>query len=512
MCNTITALKELRLKLLLLAILGLFVFTEAQVMAQEDLGSQLGSSRSSRSRSGSGGGTSLSSRNSNLQSDTEQSRSERSRDRTRDRNSGQSGSRGRAGAKGSPTPAAGAPAGAAGKDLKTVKGKTPAAKQAGGGSPARAVTTIEFKMKANPNTNLLFVEGVGADPTLNIIATEGKNFTTRIGLENPRGTPFDKARISVKYDPAIIKPLGVDDSSLEGLLEGDSSATVDNRRGIITFGAEFSETRRDATITMFKIEWQAIAPTSNSTISFLNSSRNPTAVVSAEGVNVLHQRDDDGQVEASEKAGLLDAALAVAPSASSLRSLKEDDQSFSAISLANSISAGTAEGGIILKLQPRKDSAQVGKDFLVDVLYENPKRAELDTIKLKVNFDPHVLQVVDHDEDNWITRDINIFDGDYHEDLPFDYHRKNVAMNSTGSIHYDMGFATRVQIPGRGIIATIKFRPVAPANATQITFGSDSTTEEGAQTSISFLGFNLIGTPGARASALQNTVLAVDEL
>jgi hypothetical protein len=77
-----------------------------------------------------------------------------------------------------------------------------------------------------------------------------------------------------------------------------------------------------------------------------------------------------------------------------------------------SISQGTAEGGITLQLKSQRSTINVGDEFLVDIDYDNPKRAELDTVKLKLKFDPKVLQVVDYDDDNWITQGVNIHDGD----------------------------------------------------------------------------------------------------
>ena len=75
-----------------------------------------------------------------------------------------------------------------------------------------------------------------------------------------------------------------------------------------------------------------------------------------------------------------------------------------------------------------------------------------------------------------------------------------------------MGFATRVRIPVGGTIATIRMRALSPADSTSIAFVYDDTPDAEPQTSVSFLGFNLVGSPGQRAAALRNVALNVRNL
>ncbi|MGI8905674.1 MAG: hypothetical protein ACR2IE_04190 [Candidatus Sumerlaeaceae bacterium] len=420
----------------------------------------------------------------------------------------------RAGAKtdGTPVPGSKATPGS-GKELKSAKGKKAPSGKSSSSGEARAATNVEFKMKANPSTNLLYIEGIGVEPTLNILTTEGEEFVTRVFFVNARGSRYKTFSIALKYDPSIITPVGIDDSDVSSLLENDAAAHVDAKRGIITYKAVLKQPRTDPARTVFKVQWKSLTPTSDAAISFINNDKFRSNVLDDEEHNVLLQRDESGEIEASDKAGLVDAAVSVMPSAQTSRALSDDEGSFSAISLANNISRGTAEGGVILELRPRRQSSiRVGEDFLVDLVFSNPRHAELDTMKVKLRFDPAVLQVVDYDTDNWITRGINLFDGDYHDDLPFDYHRKNTVSNSTGIIEYDMGFAARVRVPVQGTIATIRMRAVAPAAATPITFVYDDTPEAEPQTAVTFLGFNLVGSPGERAAALRSVDVSISNL
>lgn len=434
--------------------------------------------------------------------DIEQQRDRDRRDKSRARNSGQSGTANKQTAAGGQSKQPG------GQSI--VKGKAPAAGKkgaAGSAGSARAATTVQFRMKADPSANILLLESADQSPTMNISAVQGGKFVTRAVFRNGHRSAFRVVDIALKYDPQILRPEGIDDSALESLLTAPSQANVDARRGRITYHAEFSEPRRDDLFTLFRVEWKALAPAQHTAIAFVNQPNFPTRVLEG-GKNVLQPKEEDTEIEVSENSGLLDADVTVIPDNQTAQEIEEAGPEFTGIQIANNISQGTAEGGITLALRPRQRSVRTGEDFFVDIVYANPKKAEMDSVRLKVVFDPKVLQVVDYDDENWISRGTNIYDGEYHEDLPFDFHVRNAAYNLTGEIYYEMGFANRVRVPSSGVIATIRFRATAPSPSASIAF--DLSEGENSRTSISFFGFNLIGTPGDRAAALANAAVSID--
>lgn len=430
-----------------------------------------------------------------------------SRERTdglRRRNSNLSGQRGRqSGASGS------SQANAKGNTPATVKAKAPAKPTGGSGGSKSSAPPVEFKLQPNPNVNILYVEEVSKNPSLNMQVVEGNKFSTRVALRNARKSKFKTLEFSLRYDPDVLEPLGIDDSTIAELLSGDARATVNTRKGIVYYRAELAESRNDDTFEIAKIQWKARGHSSNSPLVLMNTDEHPSRILSADGANILQMRDENGEVVVSERTGLLDASVAVAPGKSTSADLEESEGTLSSLILANRISEGTAEGGVTLALRPRKRSVSAGEDFLVDIVYSNPHRAELDTLRLTVKFDPRVLEVVDYDNNNWITTGVNIFDGDYHEELPFDYHIRNTAFNAAGEIRYEMGFSNRTTVPAAGTVATIRFRAKTSAPSTFIGFDLNEDTAGIPATAVSFLGFNLIGTPGQRASALFGAQVAV---
>lgn len=396
------------------------------------------------------------------------------------------------------------------QQMVTQKGKPKQSTGSRGSGGAKGSSSnIEFKMKPDSSSNVLYIESADMVPTMDIPATEGQKFATRVVLQNGHHAPYQNIEISLKYDPNTMVPVGIDDSPIENLLTGDSVTQFNARKGMITFKAKLAEPHKDEYRVLFKIEWKALALATHANLQFVNTPKNKTRIYAGSDQSILMLRGDDEQVEVSERTGLVDASVTIAPSEATADELKDDGRGLTVIQLANSISQGTAEGGIRLVLKSAKSSVNVGDEFLVDIDYDNPKRAELDTVKLKLKFDPKVLQVVDYDEDNWITQGTNIHDGDVREELPFDYHIRNTAYNSSGEIYYEMGFSNRVEIPSRGRIATIRFKAIAQEPSTEISFDLNEDDRD-QKTSVTFLGFNLIGTPGGRSNALSSAVIRVN--
>ncbi len=477
-------------------------------MAQSNMGDASGSGGRDSGRN-SEGRSSRSSRSSSSRGETTDEKSRERKDKTSSRETNSRSSR-RSGdkeaKKAGDTPAA--------KDAKTVEGAKKADSGGKSGSKSgsaggRPPVEIAFQMQVDPETNIMYLEGMAGDrPSLNVSVLENKTFVTRLALYNPKSSAFSQVDASIKFDPLLIRPIGVDDSATSSNLQSPTRVMVDQGRGLLSIAADFKEPRSDSFLTLAKIQWKALAPVSNTPVAFVNTTDNPSGVFNLQGENILHMRGD-GTVESSKNAGLLDATISIEAANGSIELAETSNNPFSAVALATNINAGTAEGGVQLSLKPRKLNVHVGEDFLVDVLYRNPRQADMDSVKLQVRFDPEILNVIDTDEGNWISRGVNIFDGAYHEQLPFDYHRKNIAYNNLGLIVYEMGFGSRSPVPTEGVMATIKFRANAPAASTVVAFSADENESTAPGTAITFLGFDLIGKPGARAQAMSNAAISV---
>jgi len=181
--------------------------------------------------------------------------------------------------------------------------------------------------------------------------------------------------------------------------------------------------------------------------------------------------------------------------------------------LGDQLFAGTgqaARGGIRLRLVANKARIPANEDFYVGVWFDNPRLLDVSKVAFKIRFDPRVLEVVDDDTDNWITRDVNIADGDFHDQFPFDIHLENAASNDSGLISYAMACTQRRALPQQGYIARVRFRPRALAEATPIAFvlGPD---DDQMRTQVRFLGDELLGTPGQPESGVNDLTVRIVE-
>ncbi|MCX7017404.1 MAG: hypothetical protein WCK47_02140 [bacterium] len=437
-----------------------------------------------------------SSRSTNDKTDSTRNREQKKRDQSRNKNSNQPGTRGATSAQ-------------SGKQA-TAKGKQPDKKKGAGGTNQPAATTVEFKMKPDPTANVVYIEQMGQAPTMNMLVKKGENLDTRIMVRNGKRAGLEKIRLNIKYDPAAIKPLGIDDSVILPFLSAPSRADVDPAHGIICYSADFSDPFKQELFSPFKIKWQTIAPASQSPLVFLNTPDMPSLLLDNDSNILQSQNQETGELELSDNAGLLNANVTVMTDNSPDDDTSEREEvALGGMALAKQISDGAAEGGITLSLNSHASSVRVGEEFFVDVLYSNPKRIEIDRVCLLIRFDPKILQVIDEDEGNWITKDLNIADADSHDNLPFDFHIRNIAYNATGEIKYEMGFRQKTAVPISAKIATIRFRAIALSPMARIWFQLDESNRNPG-TSLSFLGFNLIGVPGEREKSLTNATISIN--
>ena len=113
---------------------------------------------------------------------------------------------------------------------------------------------------------------------------------------------------------------------------------------------------------------------------------------------------------------------------------------------------------------------------MVSVRLANPDSQFLDSARIRIWFDPTVLEVVDWDKGNWIKRGVNVQDAFAREQYPFAFHRANEADNLWGVIDYEMGMADRF-VPPDGDLFKIKFRALEPSGANAIWFVPTETAE-----------------------------------
>jgi hypothetical protein len=361
------------------------------------------------------------------------------------------------------------------------------------GAPARPSCKIEpIKIAADPNACILYL-----DP-MDVIARKGEEFATKLMVSNPKALPFKHVFVALHYDPEAVRPLKLDEASLKDALSSPSLANVYESKGLLIYEAQLKDRADFNGKALLDIHWRALGNVRSSEIRFVEFNGYATSL-SLGGVDIL----GDPFIAGDGVVGTRVSVLAPGETAAEVEDFGTEFYG------AREILAGAgAAGGISLELRGAKTKVKVGERFFVDVYYNNPLKARADAVNLLIRFNPEVLQVLDHDEDNWITSGVNIFDGAYHERFPFDYFLSNDVDNVKGEIVYRMGASNPDVLSGSGTLATIQFRAKATSEGAMVSFVLPK--KPGALgTSVEYLGQDVLGDVADHRDGTRNLALVV---
>jgi hypothetical protein len=110
-----------------------------------------------------------------------------------------------------------------------------------------------------------------------------------------------------------------------------------------------------------------------------------------------------------------------------------------------------------IAIYPSVETVSEGREFDYLIELDNPNRVDFDEITLLLGFNPKYLTPRDYDAGNYIRSGVNVFDGDYHDDFPWNHHRRNEIDPGKGYILYRMG-TLRSALNSSGVVASIRFR------------------------------------------------------
>lgn len=298
----------------------------------------------------------------------------------------------------------------------------------------------------------------------NMIVTEEETFVTEVMMFNIDQNDIDRVRLAISYDKRFIEPVRIFDTTLRSFVDGDPKFRLDEREAVIAYDAKLDEPLRIPETALLRILWRAVRPTSYTGIDFRFSMTQADneyhTAMYVRGNNILGVADDPAD-------GVISGGLMIEekPSPTGERVLQGKAEELRELHLGSV--ASDLEVGI--ELEGPRQPVQVGRDFPVHVRLNNPDGALIDSVSFFIKYDPEVLQVVDQDRFNWIRRGINVHDGPYQGNFPWDMHRNNLARNDRGIITYQKGLSNGAALPSERM-ATIRFRPIQPTLQTHIYF------------------------------------------
>ncbi len=360
------------------------------------------------------------------------------------------------------------------------------------GSSSRAATSSyklqRFQFQANLDVAVLYFE------PMDMIAKVGEKFNTSVRLSNPKSRGFTRMFLALQYNPEVLLPLEVNDLALQADMRAPAKAYIYENRGLLTYEAEFASELALRKQNLLTVKWRALAPALYSAITFSSFDQRDTTLAHGEE-NILGDPGILGD-------GTIEASVCVLPPS------PEDETEILTGTTMTEYTGPVTIGGVKLALRSETQKVRLGEEFLVDIDFENTRQTVVDIIHVIVRFDPRVLQVVDYDEENWITRGVNVYDGPYHEKFPFDRHIKNLASNAEGEIDYYMGISESQLLADRGTLATIVFRAIRPAVNTSISFFTPPRLHARG-TRVTCMGINVLGDLTTEEDGVENLAIKI---
>lgn len=329
---------------------------------------------------------------------------------------------------------------------------------------------------------LKFVDKTGKGD-YSVIVRRDEEFMTEVSLFNIDKQPVDEVNIAIQYDKRFLLPTSIFDSSLRSYQTSPPKFRILEAEGILVYNAKLKTPIMAPETVLLRIMWKAVRPTPFTGIEFAfdlaEDDSAPHTSIKTRGVNVLGIVGDPAD-------GVLSGGLMIEPPPSAPKVFQGKAAELKTMymgNLASQLPAG-------LRLIAPESEIEVGDDFTVQVQLDNKNGAVIDSINFFVLFDPKVLQVVDSDKFNWIIRGVNVLDGPYHREFPWDMHKANEVRNDRGYVQYQKAVSNGRTLPS-GTFAEIHFRAIAPAEETSISFVR-SRTGAAFLTSVRYFGFELL--------------------
>lgn len=320
----------------------------------------------------------------------------------------------------------------------------------------RQPRNTNYTLRGNKGNLLLRIHGDGDANNTDLSVVLGEQFTTDVSLLNQEAKPFDNVRLVVDYNPSFVDPVVINDSPLLDYLKEEPTITVNRKQGQIIYLATLKEpvTKSD---TLVFITWLAVKPVVFTTLKFGRNAKVGATEILLNDSPLLGESQEEGD-------GVVSATVRIIPAdpAEALM-MQEEPQLY--------MGSDERIGGIELKLIPPKTAPRVGEEFYVDVVLDNSIYSNMDKMSLMIEFDPKTISIIDDDYDNWITHGLNILDGPFHKQFPFNYHIANAVYPVLGMIDYRVGTSIPTDLVGSvGTVARIRAVGLKPTGNTEMTF------------------------------------------
>lgn len=338
---------------------------------------------------------------------------------------------------------------------------------------------------------------------LDSIVEVGEQFKTGIIAETKEGE-IDEVSVLLHYPRHSLSPLALDHAAIDPFVKNKIDYEFNPDEGTIYFHAKLKAPMRFPQAQIFSIVWEALEANEGAVISyrFGPNENSPSTGLYLKGSNLL------GTLPGSQD-GVIKTTVQIIGPKSKPTITKLESNDFMIGAKPPVTYDDRPEEQIILRMRGPEGRVQAGEVFDVPVYVRNPGEKRIDRLRLYVQFDPSVLQVVDYDTGNVVKRGVNIHDARARERFPFDFYRTNLVDNQKGTIEYEVSASTNY-VRGSGRVATIRMKALKETPRAEIVLVQNP---EGLSptTSVSFMGETQLkaGGPVQSARALEGVAVQV---
>jgi len=288
----------------------------------------------------------------------------------------------------------------------------------------------------------------------------GEQFATEAALLNPDHLPFDRVRVALRYPSSSFEPVAIHQDTLKPLLKEDPSVQLDSARGTLVYEGLLKVPVNSETFPLITVVWAARQAADSVEIQPLIDEQLFSGAWAGER---LVSMSAFGLREALAGATVRIMAAETAMPAG-LKFMQGDLPSLQPI-LAGFSDQSRLRPPTLWFDQPDSGWLEAGQWLVVDLGLDNPDGMVFDEIRLAGRFDPEAVEIHDADELNWISRGVNLLDGPFHAQWPWDLQFENTVNNAHGTFYYRMGMTQMRRQPSgvvARILARVKRRTPAP--------------------------------------------------
>ncbi|GEM_PF-3143197 len=364
-----------------------------------------------------------------------QSRTDRGQSRA-DRQRGRTDPSGR-----TPTAAAKPPEGAPDRARPGARPVVPRAAAGAGRAPARPAPPPlpRIQIPALIQADALFFSSP------EVAVGVGQRFASPILFYNINQRPVEELDLWLKFDPTVLEPLWVDLAEIEDRLESEPATHVWRDRGYIRVRGRLKTPLTRVAEPLAMVHWQAGARPAETAVAFAAPEGEDLGLFSG-GLNVVG-------AAAVGNEGLVSLRVRVLPEA-------PPDEPYLILSDEAPASAGEGPSGrgVHLGLIPAAVRVFPGEVSTIDVVLINPDVVAFDELRFRIRFDPQAVEILDADQDNYIAHGLNVYDGGFHETMPFERYERNSVDPVAGVIDYVAGSQRGPRPYPSGTVARIVWR------------------------------------------------------